>query len=267
MSGPVWALHTGVTLEEVNVHLAALEAGGLLGITEEHGRATVYLSRRLDAAGVDGTWERVEPRDWNAAWKADFDPVVVGNVAIVAPWHDRVEGTAVTLVVEPAQAFGTGHHETTTTCLAALQELDLRGASVFDVGTGTGVLALAATALGAGRVLAVDIDPLAVEAAKDNAAANGLAIEVAAGSASAAGGEQFDVVIVNIDTATLSALASDLVAAMAPGGRFLGSGVSNERIDEAVAALTAAGLDVTATPGQEWALLQAFRPQPRSTHP
>lgn len=260
MSGPVWALHTAATLDEVNVHLAVLEAGGLLGITEEHGRATVYLSQRLETAGIDGTWERIEPRDWNAAWKADFDPVVVGNVAIVAPWHDDGSGAAVTLVVEPAQAFGTGHHETTTTCLAALQELDLDGATVFDVGTGTGVLALAAKALGAGRVLAVDIDPLAVQAATDNAAANAIDVEVAAGSASAAAGDTFDIVVANIDTTTLSALADDLVAAVRPGGRFIGSGVSNERIDEAVAALDSAGLRVAAIPGTEWALLRGSRP-------
>lgn len=259
MSGATWALHTATTLDEVNLHLSALQAAGLLGISEEQGHATVYLPDRVEGLGLQGRWERVEAQDWNATWKAGFHPVVVGDVAVVAPWHPPGVTARVTLVIEPAQAFGTGHHETTTTCLRALQDLDLDGATVFDVGTGTGVLALAARALGAKRVLAVDIDPLAVEAAARNAAANDLDIEVAQGSASAAGATQFDVVVANIDTATLAVLAPDLAAAVAPGGRFLGSGVSNERIDEAVTALAAVGLDVRATPGEAWATLTATR--------
>ena len=256
---PTWALSTPSPLAEVNVHLRALQEAGLLGIAEQDGMTTVYLSRRTEDLPFEGTWAPVEDRDWNAEWKAGFDPVVVGAVSVVAPWHTDHEPTPVTLVVEPAQAFGTGHHETTTACLAALQELDLHGKSVFDVGTGTGVLALAAKALGAGRVLAVDIDPLAVTAAADNARHNGLPIDVAEGSADVAAGEQFDVVVANIDTATVTALARCLAEALRPGGTFIGSGVSNERSEEALAALRAAGLTVTAGAGAEWALLRGHR--------
>lgn len=255
MTAPgTWALHTDLATDEVNVHLPALDAAGLLGIAEQDGRATLYLSRRSDALPVAGRWEHIPKRDWNAAWKADFDPVVVGRVAVVAPWHESPSAD-VTLVVEPAQAFGTGHHETTTSCLAALQRIDLHGKSVFDVGTGTGVLALAAKALGAGRVLAVDSDPLAVDAATANAQRNDIEVEVLAGSADAAGGERFDVVVANIDTATVTTLAGELTAALADGGQFIGSGVSNERIGEALAVLAATGMEVNAAPGREWALL------------
>ena len=257
--GATWALSTSLTLDQVNVHLRELQDAGLLGIAEQDGTTTLYLSRRVDVLGVPGTWKQVADRDWNAEWKAGFDPVVVGAVSVVAPWHTDYDPTPVTLVVEPAQAFGTGHHETTTACLAALQELDLRGRTVFDVGTGTGVLALAARALGARRVLAVDIDPLAVTAAADNARSNNLSIDVTAGSADAAAGEQFDVVVANIDTATVTMLAGALAAALRPGGAFIGSGVSNERSSEAIAALQAAGLTVTAQSGDEWALLRGSR--------
>ena len=256
---PTWALSTHLSLDEVNVHLLVLQEAGLLGIAEQDGTTTLYLSRRVDGLPVEGSWTRVEDRDWNAEWKAGFDPVVVGAVSVLAPWHPNDDPTPVTLVVEPAQAFGTGHHETTTACLAALQELDLQGLSVFDVGTGTGVLALAAKALGAARVLGVDIDPLAVEAAADNARLNSLSIEVALGSADAVAGEQFDVVVANIDTATVTKLAPSLAEALRPGGAFIGSGVSNERSAEALAALEAAGLAVTASPGVEWALLRGRR--------
>jgi ribosomal protein L11 methyltransferase len=243
------------------VHLAALLEAGLLGVAEQDGRATVYLERRSDQLPVGGEWEAVIDQDWNAVWKAGFEPITVGDITVAAPWHPPGEQTPIRLVIEPAQAFGTGHHETTTACLAALQATELHGRSVFDVGTGTGVLALAAKALGAGRVLAVDVDPLAVEAATSNAAANGSQIEVRPGSADAAGGETFDVVVANIDTATLTALAADLVAAVGPNGRFIGSGISNERAGEAVAALRTAGLEqVTAVPGVEWSLLTAIGP-------
>lgn len=255
MSGAVWALRTTATLDDVNIHLAALAEAGLLGMAEEHGQATIYLTHRPHTLPLEGSWERVEPRDWNTTWKAGFDPVTVGEVAVVAPWHDPDTPARVTLVVEPAQAFGTGHHETTTACLSALQQLDLCRVSVLDVGTGTGILALAAKALGAGRVLAVDVDPLAVTAAADNAVANGLDVEVVQGSVSAAAGEQFGVVVANLDTATLSRLAPDLAAALAPGGTFIGSGVNNARLREAVAALQAAGLDVEAVAGTQWGLL------------
>lgn len=259
MTDAVWALHVPRTLDEINLHLEMLETAGLLGMTEEDGRATIYLTERVEVPWQEAAWERVEPRDWNTAWKAGFDPVTVGDVAVVAPWHPQDTGARITLVIEPAQAFGTGHHETTTACLAALQDLDLQGLSVLDVGTGTGVLALAAKALGAGDVVGVDNDPLATEAATLNAARNGLAVDVVHGSVPVPGSRQFDVVIANIDTVTLAGLARDLVRHLAPGGVFIGSGVSNERSDEAVEALSAAGLAVRAGAGLEWSLLRGLR--------
>ena len=253
-----WALRTPQSLDEVNVHLPALLDAGLLGIAEDDSGTTIYLPDRVDVP-VPGTWEHVVEQDWNESWKAGIEPVTVGAVTVVAPWLEAPENAGTVLVIEPAQAFGTGHHETTVRCLAALQEQDLNGRSVFDVGTGTGVLALAARALGAARVLASDTDPLAVTAAATNAARNGLDIDVREGSADAAEGEQFDVVIANLDTTTLSALADELAGCLARGGVLIASGVSNERAAEALAALHAAGLHATADAGREWALLHAAR--------
>ena len=253
-----WALRTRQSMDEVNVHLPALLDAGLLGIAEDDTGTTIYLPGRVDLP-VAGRWEQVVEQDWNESWKAGIAPVTVGTVTIVAPWLEVPDTAGTVLVIEPAQAFGTGHHETTVRCLAALQERDLIGSSLFDVGTGTGVLALAARALGAGRVLAADIDPLAVEAATLNAERNKLELDVRLGSTDAAAGEQFDVVIANLDTATLSRVAAELAACVAPAGVLIASGVSNERIGQALAVLEAAGLRPSADPGREWALLHATR--------
>ncbi|CAN5147195.1 50S ribosomal protein L11 methyltransferase [soil metagenome] len=260
MAAGTWALRTGVDLDTVNVHLEALEAAGLLGITEEDGRATVWLPERVAGLPVSGEWEAVPDADWHAQWKARLEPVEVGSLRIVPPWKARPhgEGSAIDggidLIIEPAQAFGTGHHETTAGCLAALCELDLVLASVLDVGTGTGVLAIAAARLGAATVVAVDTDPLAVAAATDNASANDVRVDVRLGSVHEVHG-RFDLVLANLDTATLSSLAPALVARLAARGALIASGVAVERRSEAVAAFAAAGLPVWDRAGGEWVVL------------
>jgi ribosomal protein L11 methyltransferase len=251
-----WSLRTDRTLDELNLHLAALEAAGLLGIVEVEGRATAYFPERIDGLPIPGRWEPVPDRDWNAEWRAQMMPVVVGSVVVAPPWAQAVPDLPVVIVIDPGQAFGTGHHETTTGCLAALQELDLRAKSVLDVGTGSGVLAIAAARLGAGRVVGVDTDPLAVSETERNASANDVRVEVAEGSAEQVDG-QFDVVVANLDTATITTVASQLAARLAERGTLVVSGVSLERLEEAVAALEAAGLAVWARPGAEWAVVTA----------
>jgi ribosomal protein L11 methyltransferase len=254
-----WSLRTAQSLDEVNAWLPALLDAGLLGIAEEDGATTIYLQQRCELP-IPGVWDEVADQDWNETWKAGIEPVTVEQVTVVAPWLTASPDTPVVLVIEPAQAFGTGHHETTVACLAALQRRDLTGRTVFDVGTGTGVLALAAKALGARRVLGSDIDPVAVEAAALNAERNNLDVDIRLGSADVAQGEQFDVVIANLDTTTLSGLAVQLVGCLAADGVLIASGVSNERIRAALTALSDAGLEVVAEPGDEWALITAVRP-------
>lgn len=245
-----WALMTEVDLDTANLHLGALEEAGLLGLVEEDGRVVAYFDRRCEGLPLTGRWEPVEDRDWNAAWKAGIEPVTVGAVTITPPWIE-VHGA---LEIEPAQAFGTGHHETTTACLAALQEIDVQGKDVLDVGTGTGVLALAAKQLGARQVLAVDTDPAAVEAATGNARANGLLVEVRQGSTEVAPGH-YDVVAANLDTRTVCELARALCARLADDGILVVSGVSRARVPEAAEALSAAGLAVEMREGLDWAVV------------
>lgn len=251
-----WALHTTLDLEALNVHLEALERAGLLGIAEEAGSATAYFPRRVDALPVAGRWEPVEELDWEAHWRRHARAIQVGPVVVTPPWLAHDDDA---IVINPGQAFGTGDHETTSGCLAALCELPLVDASVLDVGTGTGVLAIAAARLGASPVVAVDTDPLAVDAARANAAANSVHVDVRAGSADGVDGV-FDVVVANLDTDTIIALSDDLVRRLAPGGTLVASGVGIERSHEAVAALDQAGVAVLDRPGREWVVLVGRRP-------
>lgn len=261
-----WALHTDASLEEVNRLLPTLEAAGVLGLVEENGMTTVYLPTPVDDLPLEGRWEAVADVDWSAAWKAGLDPVTVGAVTVAPPWAARPGD----LVVDPGQAFGTGHHETTTACLEALQRLGAPGASVeglasgasrldcsvLDVGTGSGVLAIAAARLGAPAVVAVDTDPASVAASRRNAEANGVAVDVRQGSVDVVGG-RFELVLANLDTSTVTRLAAELVDRVAPGGALVVSGVSNEREEEATAALRAAGAAPTTHRGREWTTLVA----------
>lgn len=223
-------------------------------MVEQDGRTSAYFTSGPVAVRVKGRWERIDEQDWAETWKAGLEPVRVGELVVTPPWH--ATGDPAEVVIEPAQAFGTGHHETTAGCLATLQQLRLQGARVLDVGCGSGVLGIAAARLGAAIVVAVDTDPLAVEAARSNAASNGVEIDVRDGSVWAAEGA-FDVVIANLDTSTLVALAATLAARLATAGTLVASGVSTERVGEPLAAFTAAGLQVDVRTGAEWAVLQA----------
>jgi ribosomal protein L11 methyltransferase len=252
-----WALRTELDLDAANLHLPALEAAGLLGMVEEDGRTTLHFPERVDGLPLDGEWEEIPDTDWHAAWRASVRPVTVGSFTIAPPW--LASSSTEVLVIEPAQAFGTGHHETTTGCLAALQELEVHGRSVLDVGTGTGVLAIAAAKLGAAKVVACDTDPLAVEATVGNAQRNGVDVTAILGSLGEVGAGTYDIVIANLDTATLSRLAGALAERLAPRGWLVASGVSTQRQTEAIEAFAAAGLPVLARPGREWVVLTARR--------
>jgi ribosomal protein L11 methyltransferase len=170
-------------------------------------------------------------------------------------------------------AFGTGLHPTTRLCLAALETLADEGlltrgsgrggqARVIDVGCGSGILAIAAGKLGAGELLGVDTDPIAVEATSANARLNGLArrIRVRAGSVPSGEGP-FDLVLANLIASLLVALAEPLRHELAPGGRILASGIFRDREGDVVTAFRAAGLAVGRRWAEEdWVALEAIAP-------
>ena len=186
----------------------------------------------------------VEDRDWTEAWKAGYEPQRIGRLTILPSWWEAPDAAEDTVIrMDPGMAFGTGLHPSTRACLSLMQEEPMP-ARVLDVGSGSGILGIAALALGAGSVDAVDTDPLAVAATAANAEANGFAdrLVVRHGSLDAAPAEPYPLVLANLVATALVELAPRLRAHLAHGGALLASGIIDHRGDEVEAALASAGL-------------------------
>ena len=198
-----------------------------------HGAVTSagYLSERVD----------VDDEDWARRSQADLKPVTVGRITIT-PEPGTHAGA--TLVILPSTGFGTGHHATTRLCLRALQSIDLTGRSVLDVGTGSGVLALAAVMLGAGAVRGIDYDADAIRAAIENLELNPGLAQVAfhVADLSQVVLPAADVVTANLTGAVLIRLARRLVGLVRPAGTLIVSGLLEDERDAVVEAFTFTGL-------------------------
>jgi ribosomal protein L11 methyltransferase len=193
---------------------------------EERDRAMGALRAYCESAPLD-----VEYVDWARKSQENLRAITVGNLIVAPPWD--VPGEAprpIVIVIEPSMGFGTAHHATTRLCLRALQELDLRGRRVLDVGTGSGVLAIASAKLGASSVTAIDNDPDALAAARDNVARNGVAVDLREFDLHKDRLPAADVVLANLTGAMLQRGAPEL-AALARGGTLILSGLLVEEAD------------------------------------
>jgi ribosomal protein L11 methyltransferase len=222
----------------------------------------------------DLTTRVVHEADWAQAWKAFFPVLHIGRRVVIKPtWrrHRRAAGEIV-LALDPGMAFGTGLHPTTRLCLEGLERLADEGrlahgsaadgsARVLDVGIGSGILAIAAGLFGAGELVGVDPDPIAVDAAVANARRNRLAgrLRVRAGSLPS-GSTPFDVVCANLIASVLVALAALLRDELRPGGALLASGIFIDREPEVREAFATVGLRVVHRAAEaEWVALTAVR--------
>lgn len=212
--------------------------------------------------------ELLADRDWEREWMDDFQPLQMGErLWIVPSWHEPPEPDAVNLHLDPGLAFGTGTHPTTALCLAWLDALALTdaldGRAVLDVGTGSGILAIAALKLGAERAVGTDIDPQALQASRDNAERNAVATEAfqLCYPEQLDAGERFPVVIANILAGPLVELAPTLAGHLAPGGRLALSGILENQAEEVLAAYRAEGLFMDEPVVREgWVRLSGRRP-------
>ncbi len=204
---------------------------------------------------------RLAEEDWAEAWKKFFFVQRIGERIVIKPsWREyQPEPRDVVLELDPGMAFGTGLHPTTRMCVVACEQLVWPGAKVLDLGTGSGILAIAAAKLGASSVLALDVDGVAAQVASRNAAMNGLGdlIQVRQGSIEQApDSDGYDLVLANIIASVIAELAPALKDAVGPGGALVASGIIEEKEGLVREALEAAGLRVDDTMAEgDWRAL------------
>jgi ribosomal protein L11 methyltransferase len=218
----------------------------------------MLISLIPSARGAKPSVERLTEQDWVTLSQTGLEPIRAGRFFIYTPAHrDDVPRDTVALEIDAGRAFGTGHHETTTGCLIALDALRRRGArfaNLLDLGTGTGLLAFAALRLWpTARATASDIDPVAIEVARDNAKTNHIVLGRARGQvelAVAAGmghgrlraRAPYDLILANILAGPLIDLAAPVAAALAPGGTLILAGLLRQQADSVTAAYRRRGL-------------------------
>lgn len=175
--------------------------------------------------------ETLEESDWVRLTQAQFDPIRISErLWIVPTWHTPTDASAINIALDPGLAFGTGSHPTTRLCLRWLDKNTQAGESALDYGCGSGILAIAAMKLGAGSAIGVDVDAQAVQASRDNAIANHVEADFYLPDGVTLA--QYDVVVANILTNPLRALAPLLAGATRTGGRIVLSGILAEQADE-----------------------------------
>jgi ribosomal protein L11 methyltransferase len=192
----------------------------------------------LRAHGYDSAPLDVPDEDWARRSQENLEPVTVGRITVVPRAPASSHESPITLTILPSMGFGTGHHATTRLCLEALQRLDLTGRTLVDVGTGSGILAIAADRLGAAKAIGIDVDPDALQAARDNLAENPAAsgVEFRLADVADARLPRADIVTANLTGALLVRSAGALMDATAAGGQIVLSGILAEERDEVVRA-------------------------------
>lgn len=230
--------------------------------------AQAEIEAQLSGLGMSPIYMTFDEEDWADAWKKHYHPVRIGERIVVQPeWEpaDDIRPNDVVITLDPGMAFGTGTHPTTRLCLASLDAQVQPGHTVLDLGTGSGILAIAAAKLGASKVLAVDIDPVAVEAALENIQKNQTAEKVTVQEGGlesvVTSARRFDVVVANILARTIIAMADQhLGEIVRPGGVAIFSGIILDQVADVEAALQKAGLTLTGVRQEaDWVAMETVR--------
>ncbi len=217
---------------------------GAEGTVEEDEQIELYFAERareafehffqlLEEAGLSPVSERIIDRDWNEEWEKSFPPVHIGNELVIkAPFHPEFPDHAFVIEVNPERAFGTGHHPTTRLMLEQLLQMQLEGASVLDMGCGTGILSILCEKKGASAIRAVDNDEWAVRNCVSTIEQNGCQrIRVEYGASVPWRGTRSDVILGNIERTPLLGMIPDMVKGLSPGGALLLSGLRRGDIE------------------------------------
>jgi ribosomal protein L11 methyltransferase len=229
--------------------------------------ATALLTSFGNHVSVDSV--DVEDERWARRSQAELKAVSAGRIVVAPPWDACAERSGpdrILIVIEPSTGFGTGHHETTRLCLRLMQDIDLTGRRVIDVGTGSGILALAAWKLGASSIVAFDEDADALDNARENIGRNHAAeaIEVHEARLGSATFEPADVVVANLTSGAIEKHAGDLCALIRPGGTLIVSGFSPAELSDVARALNLDVHEHAQDAGWAAASFKVSHPQRRS---
>jgi ribosomal protein L11 methyltransferase len=239
---------------------------------DEASRDAAAAAARAEVAGVVVTPLLVPDEDWAERSQAALRPVRVDNIIVAPPWtieEVRVAAAAtgdapVVITIQPSMGFGTGHHQSTRLCLKLLQRHMPPDASVLDIGTGSGVLAIAATKLGAASALGIDFDRDALTSAAENVELNSAGaavslgvVDIADGSDALAG--RFSLVFANITGAMLQRYAASVASTLAQGGLLITSGFQTHELEDVSSAFAATGLERVDQVEEDTWLAAAFR--------
>lgn len=215
---------------------------------EGSGQIIRALSNDLVISGASSVETRsLVDENWEEHWKQFFHPREIGGHFVIRPtWEEAPPSDRLEIVLDPGQAFGTGDHPTTRMCLELLERTDLHGRKVADVGCGSGILSIGACLLGAGSVHAVDIEPLSVEVAKENARGNNVEFEAVPGRGIAALADRgpFDLVVSNIISTVLIQISSEVADSLAEDGQWIVSGIIVQNWPDVLVAAADVGFEL-----------------------
>ncbi len=175
----------------------------------------------------------IEKENWNSVWESKYEPVLITNQCYIrAPFHDKIEGVTYDLVIEPKMSFGTAHHETTALVIETMLDMDFKGKKVLDMGSGTGVLAILASKMGAEKVVAIDIDEWSYENMLENAQRNQTNnVFPIHGDKTEIPDEKYDIILANINRNILLEQIKIYAQHLEKGGILVLSGIYNSDID------------------------------------
>lgn len=215
----------------------------VVGLFRVEARPADILDSLCKTLGVDHIpyeTDRLDDADWEQTSRTQFTPVqIAAKMWVVPSWHEAPDRSAINIIIDPGLAFGTGTHPTTQLCLAWLTEQTLAEHTVIDYGCGSGILTIAALKLGAARAIGVDTDAQALAVSRDNTARNGVGDRfIPCLPEALAANQTVPIMIANILSETLIALAPELTARVAPGGRLVLSGILVDQADEVIAAFS-----------------------------
>lgn len=236
MSNYIQITFADIQPEQAEMLIAQLSGAGFDGFEEEETLLKAFIPEtKYDKVllqelaykyQLQYTEQAIPEQNWNALWESNFHPVVVDDfVGIRASFHEPIPGVEHEIVITPKMSFGTGHHATTFMMMQQMRNIPFLGKSVFDFGTGTGVLAILAEKLGAASVFAVDNDDWSIENARENCQFNNCALVELEKMDSANTGRRFDIILANINKNVILENMNALGEGLVPGGILLLSGL------------------------------------------